>query len=43
MAYGESMQFGSMPGKGMIDGVFILRRLQQEYIRQREEVVYVLR
>ena len=33
----DEMQFGFMPGKGMIDAVFILRRL----LRQKE-VVYVL-
>ena len=25
-------QFGFMPGRGMIDAVFILRRLQEEYL-----------
>ena len=40
----DEMQFGFMPGKGTIDAVFILRRLQEEYlIRQGKEVVYVLR
>ena len=33
----DEMQFGFMPGKGTIDAVFILRRLQGE------KVVYVLR
>ena len=27
----DEMQFGFMPGKGTIDAVFILRRLQEEY------------
>ena len=26
----NEMQFGFMPGKGMIDAVFLLRRLQEE-------------
>ena len=28
----DEMQFGFMPGKGIIHAVFILRRLQEEYI-----------
>lgn len=28
----DEMQFGFMPGKGTIDSVFILRRLQEEYL-----------
>ena len=28
----DEMQFGFMPGKGTIDAVFILRRLQEEYL-----------
>ena len=27
----DEMQFGFMPGKGTVDAVFILRRLQEEY------------
>ena len=27
----DEMQFGFMPGKGTIDAVFIVRRLQEEY------------
>ena len=27
----DEMQFGFMPGKGTIDAIFILRRLQEEY------------
>ena len=27
----DEMQFGSMPERGTIDAVFILRRLQEEY------------
>ena len=34
----DEMQFGFMPGKGTIDAVFILRRLQEEYLRQGEVV-----
>ena len=28
----DKMQFGCMPGKGTIDAVFILRRLQEEFL-----------
>ena len=28
----DEMQFGFMPGKGTIDAVFLLRRLQEEYL-----------
>ena len=28
----DEMQFGFMPGKGALDAVFILRRLQEEYL-----------
>ena len=28
----DEMQFGFIPGKGTIDAVFILRRLQEEYL-----------
>ena len=28
----DEMQFGFMPGKGAVDAVFILRRLQEEYL-----------
>ena len=28
----DEMQFGFMPGKGTTDAVFILRRLQEEYL-----------
>ena len=28
----DEMQFGFMKGKGTVDAVFILRRLQEEYI-----------
>ena len=30
------MQFGFIPGKGTIDAVFILRRLQKEYFNLNE-------
>ena len=36
----NEMQFGFMPGKGTIDAVFILKRLQG-VLRQGEEVVYL--
>ena len=45
MAYGESggdaVRF--MPGKGTIDAVFILRRLQEEYLDEEKLYNYVLR
>ena len=28
----DEMQFGFIPGKGTIDAVFILRRLQEDYL-----------
>ena len=31
----DEMQFVFMPGKGTIDAVFILRRLQEEYLTRR--------
>ena len=37
----NEMQFGFMPGKGTIDAVFILRRLQEEYL-EKEKRLYVL-
>jgi hypothetical protein len=36
----DEMQFGFMPGKGTIDAVFILRRLQEEY-RDKEKKLYM--
>ena len=36
----DEMQFGFMPGKGTIDAVFILRRLQEEYL-DKEKKLYV--
>ena len=36
----DDMQFGFMPGKGTIDAVFILRRLQEEYL-DREKKLYM--
>ena len=37
----DEMQFGFMPGKGTIDAVFILRRLQDEYL-DKEKKLYNL-
>ena len=34
----DEVQFGFMPGKGTIDAVFILRRLQEEYLDKGEVV-----
>ena len=36
----DEMQFGFMPGKGTIDAVFILRRLQEEYL-DKEKKLYI--
>ena len=36
----DKMQFGFMPGKGTIDAVFILRRLQEEYL-DKEKKLYM--
>ena len=36
----DEMQFGVMPGKGTIDAVFILRRLQEEYF-DKEKKLYM--
>ena len=36
----NEMQFGFMPGKGTIDAVFILRRLQEEYL-EKEKRLYM--
>ena len=32
------MQFGFMPGKGTIDAVFILRRIQGEYLAKQRKL-----
>ena len=39
----DEMQFGFMPGKGTIDAVFILRRLQEEYegVVSKEKKLYM--
>ena len=34
----DEMQFGFMPSKGTIDAVFILRRLQEEYLDKRKKL-----
>ena len=36
----DEMQFGFMPGKGTIDAVFILRKLQEEYL-DKEKKLYM--
>ena len=36
----DEIQFGFMPGKGTIDAVFILRRLQEEYL-DKEKCIYM--
>ena len=34
----DEMQFGFMPGKGTTDAVFILRRLQEEYLDKEKKL-----
>ena len=34
----DDMQFGFMPGKGTIDAVFILRRIQEEYLANQNKL-----
>ena len=34
----DEMQFGFMPGKGIIDAVFILMRLQEEYLDKEKKL-----
>ena len=36
----DEMQFAFMPGKGTTDAVFILRRLQEEYL-DKDKKLYV--
>ena len=36
----DEIQFGFMPGKGTIDAVFCLRRLQEEYL-DKEKSIYM--
>ena len=36
----DEVQFGFMPGKGTIDAVFFLRRLQEEYL-DKEKKLYM--
>ena len=36
----DEVQFGFMPGKGTIDAVFFLRRLQEEYL-EKEKKLYM--
>ena len=37
----NKMQFGFMPGKGTVDAIFIVRRMQEEYQKKDKEVIYV--
>ena len=34
----DETQFGFMPGKGTVDAVFILRRLQEEYLHKEKKL-----
>ena len=38
----DDMQFGFMPGKGTIDAVFILRRIQEEYLARQKKLYMCL-
>ena len=38
----DKMQFSFMPGKGTIDAVFILRRLQEEYLDKEKMICALL-
>ena len=37
----NKMPFRFMPGKGTVDAIFIVRRMQEEYHNKGQEVVYV--
>ena len=34
----DDMQFGFMPGKGTIDAVLILKRIQEEYLAKQKKL-----
>ena len=34
----DEVQFGFMPGKGTVDAIFILRRLQEEYLHNEKKL-----
>ena len=34
----DDMQFGLMPGKGTIDAVLILKRIQEEYLAKQNKL-----
>ena len=36
------MQFGFMPGKGTVDAIFIVRRMQEEYQRKDKKLYTVI-
>ena len=36
----NDMQFGFMPGRGTTDGLFIVRRMQEEY-REKDKKLYM--
>ena len=38
----DEMQFGSMPERGSIDAVFIVRRMQEEYHAKRKKFLCAL-
>ena len=38
----NKMQFGSMPGKGTVDAIFIVRRMQEEYQKRTRSCICVL-
>ena len=38
----NEMQFGFMPGKGTVDAIFIVRRMQEEYQKRTRSCICVL-
>ena len=37
----NKIQFGFMPGKGTVDAIFIVKRMQEKYQKEGQEVAYV--
>ena len=38
----NEMQFGSMPGKGTVDAIFIVRRMQEKYQKRTRSCICAL-